>query len=206
MTSNPVRPEPDPPWLPLLRKFLQALEAAIHDPDRGHSIWLIFLADAWFRSQVARIAAIVAPREWESHLVDDVAQEALLLLLRDLRRRFDLGVDRQQVEESFPAWIGSIIDKACREALRQIKRARPDQKPWPEQEPWVDQRRSMEECRRIRELVERLKHPARTIVQLAMSEHTTSEIAEMLNFSEAAVYRHLNRARRWLQNRLDQDL
>src|SRR5687768_12537091 len=93
MTSNPVRPEPDPPWLPLLRKFLQALEAAINDPDRGHSIWLIFLADAWFRSEVKRIAGHVVPPGWQSHLVDlvdEVAQEAMLLLLRELRHRFDL--------------------------------------------------------------------------------------------------------------------
>ncbi|MEX2119299.1 MAG: sigma factor-like helix-turn-helix DNA-binding protein [Pirellulales bacterium] len=205
MTSNPVRPEPDPPWLPLLRKFLQALEAAFNDPDRGHSIWLIFVADAWFRSEVARIAARVVPPGWKSDLIDEVAQQAMLLFLRELRHRFDLGVDRKKVEETFPAWIGSIIENDCREALRRIQRVRADQGAWPLAEPWLDQRRSMEKCRHISELVEKLKHPARAIVQLVILEYEMSEIAEMLNIPERTAYHHFNRARRRLRDQLEKD-
>ena len=86
-------------------------------------VWRLLINDDWYRAQLRRCAEQVvrsggAPQAW----VDDVEQDAVLLLARQLQRTVDLSYDLDRSPDQFGGWIRTIMFRQCREAMRGMRR------------------------------------------------------------------------------------
>jgi RNA polymerase sigma factor (sigma-70 family) len=89
-----------------------------------HDVWRLFIEHPWYQAELHR-AAVRTLRHARLHhqWIDDVTQQAMILLARDLRRSADLHLDRAAAEEHFAGWLGTIIRRHCQQAARSMRRA-----------------------------------------------------------------------------------
>jgi DNA-directed RNA polymerase specialized sigma24 family protein len=106
-------------------QFFRALdEKAPEGTALWHQVWRVLLSHPWYQDELRRAAfRTLRPARLHLQWIDDVKQEAMLLLARDLRHSADLHVDRAAAEEHFAAWLRKIIMRHCQQAARSMRRA-----------------------------------------------------------------------------------
>jgi RNA polymerase sigma factor (sigma-70 family) len=106
-------------WENLRVEFLDA----VRNPNRSRDVWQIFANSEFYREQLSTCAKISlmetgAPKSW----ADDIVQEAMVLLARQLRKRSDLGYQLDRPTKQFASWIRTILFRQCHEAIRSYRR------------------------------------------------------------------------------------
>jgi DNA-directed RNA polymerase specialized sigma24 family protein len=88
-----------------------------------HHVWQTLVCDPWYQQQLFCCARKLLrrsnrPSDW----LEEVQQEAMTILGRQLRLSPDLHVDMTRVHEHFAPWMRWIIYRTCQEALRRLRR------------------------------------------------------------------------------------
>ena len=110
------------PWEPLKQAFLARLQTSTSSSS-ATELWRLFAGDLWFQQQLeARARKTLLARVGRLDWLGDVMHEALLSFARRLAKTPDLRVDLELVDETFPGWIGAILDRECGEAIRWLRR------------------------------------------------------------------------------------
>jgi hypothetical protein len=113
-----------PAWHNLKTKFLRLVKGlrSGHN-DQWENIWRVIVSDPWYQHKLTVCAAKCLSRHGKSgDWLEDVKQEAMLLLARQLAVSPDLHVDIQRAEEHFDPWMRQIIYHHCQEAVRYLGR------------------------------------------------------------------------------------
>ena len=180
------------PWEQLKQAFL----ARLHTPSSASSAtetWRLFADDPWFQQLLeTRARRALLSRAGRLDWLGDVKHEALLALARQLAKTPDLRVNLDLVNQTFPGWIGAIIDRACGDAIRWLARLH---------------RLQAETLEKIADPVDRLaadtridvsvaiglqEEPYRTLLFLSAKGYSIQEIADRLDLTYWETYRRLN--------------
>lgn len=112
-------------WRDLQSRCFAVLEGPL--PEGGvlsHALWRELAAHPCYREELTTTARrVVAEHGAAWDMADDIEQEALLLLARDLRRRPHLSARLGEDAAGFRRWMRAVITHHCREALRALRRA-----------------------------------------------------------------------------------
>lgn len=191
-------------WRDLKDAFLSKLsESQMHEPGLWIEIWRLVIVHPWYQGELSACAERVVrrsgmPDQW----IDEIKHDAMLLLARTLRHAPDLHVDREQVDQKFPGWMGTIVLRDCREALRRMRRAHTRSIPIGDAEVAVDGRSDIELQIDLSMAVDRLEDPERTVVTLFSYDVPVTEIATELNLGYWKTYRILQRGLQQLRELL----
>jgi len=184
----------DGSWKDLYGRWNDSLDEQVGQEPRqpGHwfSIWRMIISHAWFQQEL---------REWagyeirSSRLPDDLAgdleHEVVLMLAGQLARQRDLGMNAEIAEQTFPAYMGTIVRNCCRQATRKLRRQflRNGVLPAPQNvADRIGQRQSQVE---LSMEIEELDDPQRTILLLKMKGMTLKEIALQMQMNYSKVCR-----------------
>lgn len=138
-----------------------------------------------------RVFAICVGMLGNIHDAEDIAQQALLKGFRE--------IDQLRDSDQFGAWIGRIARNLCVDFLRRRKR---EQKAFAERE--AASEGGSKEYPTLEEALARLPRRYRVALMLYYFDgHSTENIAETLQISEAAVYARISRARKRLRKLLE---
>jgi RNA polymerase sigma factor (sigma-70 family) len=168
----------------LRHQLLHLLDASPpSSPDGWTEIWNAFVENPWYRGRVAFLTRSIlvkgnAPLSWS----DDIQQDAILLLARDLRERRDLGLNRARPEAEFEGWINTIISHHIRQALRRMRRTTKGVGLVESMEP-VQTHVDMEARFDLEQAVEQLADPDKTIIRLFSHGYSIVEIAHSLHLT-----------------------
>jgi RNA polymerase sigma factor (sigma-70 family) len=194
----------------LLKKYLQALKHLKRTPTGGATkagskkLWRLFVEHPWFGRELpncARHALKVssAPAQW----LDDVQQDAVMLLGKTLRRRPDLHMRPPITAGAFAGLLRTIISHDCQRSIRKMRRMH-----LPTAE--LQEEDSMEDLRPMREVfidvsmaMKQLPILERRVLMLYSYGYKTVEIAAELGLSVATAHRIKHRAFRHLQDILE---
>jgi hypothetical protein len=156
-------------------------------------LWRAMIDNPWFQHELDRAAAMAllsvqAPLAWSG----DVRNHALLLLRAELGGSLNMKLDERRAQQSFAAWLRSVLRHVCQRAVRyQLRQARPH----------ADL--TAAESARPADLallvdvalaIDALDEPARAILSLMMDGHSLSKAAEMLGLTRKAARRAHDKA------------
>jgi RNA polymerase sigma factor (sigma-70 family) len=111
-----------PTWQDLKEQYLTSLERGADWLD----LWQLFVEHPWYQAELQAIGERLVRRQSGFQIsVDDVKQDAMMLLARKLRSSPDMHLDPERIDHSFPGWLATIIRRDCQEALRHIRRPQP---------------------------------------------------------------------------------
>jgi RNA polymerase sigma factor (sigma-70 family) len=103
----------------LREQFFAALDRPGDRSGRWPEIWRLIVEHPWYQAELTRTARrLVWRRRAPPDLADDIVQDAVLLLARELEHAVDLNVDRTLAESHFSGWLAKIIRRDCQQALR----------------------------------------------------------------------------------------
>ena len=167
-------------------------------------IWRLFADDCWFQGLLeARARRALALRGARLAWLGDVMHEALLLLARRLAAKTpDLRVGRQRVDETFPAWIGTIVERSCGEAIQWLTRLDRLHRDLLESIPDSRAEQSFDALFDIDWAIGEQQEPERTMLHLKAGGCSIAEIAAQLDMTYWEVYRRLKAATARLQRQL----
>lgn len=165
--------------------------------DRAVLVWRFVAGHPCFHRELERRARrALHAAHFAPHWCDDVKQEAVLALLRDIRREAVRG--RLLPNFNFTGWLCCVTKRNCQKAIWQIGR-RPTQ-PFDVRE--LPDRRMGWQAREDRldldAAMATLTDTEREAFSLYMQGLETNAIAERLQQSPQRIYRALRRARRRL--------
>jgi RNA polymerase sigma factor (sigma-70 family) len=195
-----------PAWYALMRKFLKLADPRANRARAAYQIWRMFLRNPWFQALLKRQARrLTRRRTSRHHLAEDAQGEAMLVLSKRLRKRPDLGVERERIEKTFPGWIARIAERLCKQALRAIRAVGrlPPERFRAEAVDDGEQERS-ERRLDLRLAISQLKEPEQSIMRLLCSSEQPSlhEIARRLRISYDVAVAARDRAKQLLKKRL----
>ena len=175
------------PWEPLKDRFLAWLQSHACSPGSPASVsevWEMFVTDPWFVRRLrikSRIA--VAAGQLGEECVDDVFQEVVLLLRRQIEHTPDLHVNLEVIDRTFPAWISTRMAHACRDVVAQWKIL--DQLEPEAQRELLDLRRRRDVDAQIDFGAALLKLPVKTraVLELYAKGLSLSEVAEQIGMT-----------------------
>ena len=195
-------PSSPPPWYDLANNFAAiALRSAEGQAD-WLAIWRVLLEDAWFRAEIGTHAfTIILSKQLPGHWLEDVEHDAMLILARELRKAADLYVDPKRLDE-FGAWLGTIIDNACLEAVRTPRRRRSKRRKLQQAEEVIDPNSLEHHYVDLPAAIAKLNEPTRSIMGLYKEGFRLVKIAEML----ALPYETVRREKRKGVRQLREDL
>lgn len=190
------------PWEPLKQAFLARLQTST-TPSSAMEIWRLFADDRWFQALLeTRARRALFLRGARLAWLGDVKHEALLSLARQLAKTPDLRVDLQRVDETFPAWIGMIVERSCGEAIHWLTRLDRLHHALVESIPDPRAEQSFEALFDIDWAIGEQPQPERTMLYLKAGGCSIAEIAARLEMTYWEVYRRLKAATARLQRRL----
>ena len=98
--------------------FFERVESAsADDSELAYDVWLLLIADSWYQQQLDHCARSVARKAGgKSQDVDDLKQQAILVLHQKLQRNPTLNFDTHRARESLDAWMRKIIYNTCCDA------------------------------------------------------------------------------------------
>src|ERR1043166_6976415 len=95
------------PWCGLHRSFVRL---TIPGPADWRTVWGLIVDDYWFQDQLAACAYKLAQRRsGHRESPDDVRQEAMTLLGRQLRKCSNLRIDQDRAALHFAQWMRGIV-------------------------------------------------------------------------------------------------
>jgi RNA polymerase sigma factor (sigma-70 family) len=159
--------------------------------DRSHRwlvIWRIFVEHPWYQAELDRAASrLVWKAQAPSDLIDDIQQDAMLLLGRHLQKSADLNVDRALAAEHFSGWLGAIIARDCAQVMRRRSRRRRARRGVRVDEAAVESAPArpamIEELLDLAAAFDTLTDEHREVLLLRLHGLRLAEIAERLNIS-----------------------
>jgi RNA polymerase sigma factor (sigma-70 family) len=164
----------------------------------------VFASDPWYQHELATAARRVVIESGAAlDLVGDVAQEAFLILGRDLRRDGSLNCGQTTDDAGFGRWMRTIIVRQCRQSLRRVGRTGRRETEIHEEDCAVDLIPRLELCLDVYGGVEQLSREERTVVLLHTQGATFHQIAEQLGQPYQTVYSIWRRALEHLRHTLD---
>lgn len=189
-------------WQELKDRFLQLLDSQTPAVD-WRLVWRLLVEHPWYQSQLDYCATWVlrsgkAPHQW----LDDLRQDAILLLARTLRQRPDLGIDRCRANDKFAPWLRTIIVRDCREALRRMRRLHRRETALPQQPPTVDRRQQLDVQIDLSMAIDALANPDRTLVSMYLHGYSVKEIARRLQRNYGSTNYELRRVMAGFQERV----
>jgi RNA polymerase sigma factor (sigma-70 family) len=126
--------------------------------------------------------------------LDDITQQAMLLLARDLRHAADLHLDRAAAQDHFAGWLRKIIARHCQQAARSMRRA---QRRAGLQQPAVLAASSRlfptDSILDITMAIGKLPNESRRVLLLRLRGCGIAEIARRLHRSQTEIHRALAR-------------
>ena len=191
------------PWEPLLNRFLALIGPTSEPAPLWLDVWQLLLEDDWCRSELRRHAQSVlrVPASRRDQL-DDLEQDAIIVLAQSLKQTPDLHADRSRLADSFPAWLGTILLNCCRMALRV---AYEDEQTSPLTDEPVDPSPppDMDEARlALVKLIDELEEPQHSVLLLASEGYSRRQIAELLGRPYDQVRKSWKRGVEQLKRRL----
>ena len=181
---------PTPPWQELKEAYLARLKnPAASSPAE---LWRLFARDRWFQGQLeARARKALWARVGRLDWLDDVKHEALLILAKKLAKTPDLRVKLEIVDRTFPAWIGAILERACGEAIRQLRRIHRLQ--LGALDSIADERtENLDERIDLWLALDQQPEPYRTVLLLSAQGRSIQEIADQLKLTYWETYARLH--------------
>lgn len=175
---------------------------AVRNPDGSRDVWQIFANSEFYREQLSACAKISlmetgAPKSW----ADDIVQEAMILLARQLRRRSDLGYQLGRPPEQFASWFRTILFRQCHETIRSYRRKHGRDLPLElasvSLPPEV-----IEQKLDVRAAIKSLDEPHRTIMFMSYNDLSLREIADCLQITYDKVRNARKQGRAILRLRL----
>ncbi len=191
-------------WQDLRDRFLdKCYKEDATGTSRWLEIWHLLSQHLWFRENLAATARSVlrrsgCPGEWQQ----DIEQEASVLLARRLRRMPCLGIDPVQAEQHFAGWMGTIINRDCRDALRRLSRGSRLILPLPEHVLTSEPRVQKEACIDLATALDRLDKQEKYVLVMYSKGFTLQQIADELDQKFWATYRVYHRGLKRLRRLL----
>jgi RNA polymerase sigma factor (sigma-70 family) len=188
-----------PAWRSLRERYLAALALGADWLD----LWRLFLEDAWFQGELQSIAEGLVRRERGAAIsVDDVMQDAQLILARELQHCPDLHLDPQRSDSEFRGWLATIIRHDCQQALRHLRRPQVATSDAINDDAVPGKESNLAARIDLSLSLDRLPEPQRTIVTLHTKGWEISETAAELELSYWKVRRLLNEGLRQMAEQL----
>jgi RNA polymerase sigma factor (sigma-70 family) len=107
----------------LREQFFAALDQPGDRSNRWLVIWRIFVEHPWYQAELHRAASrLVRKAQAPIDLIEDIQQDAMLLLGRHLQTTAGLNVDRALADELFAGWLAAIIARDCAQVMRRRRR------------------------------------------------------------------------------------
>lgn len=190
------------PWEGLKRAFLARLLDST-SPASAKELWRLFADDPWFQDLLDRRARrTLAVRGLRLGWLGDVKHEALLALARRLVKTPDLRVDRERVDETFPAWIGVIVERSCGEAIHWLTQLEQLHRVMLEDIAAPPEGQPLDAAIDLELAIGEQPEPERTMLHLKAMGFSVPEIAERLEMTYWETYRRLHAAAARLERRL----
>ena len=190
------------PWEGLKRAFLARLLDATSLAS-AKELWRLFADDPWFRDLLDRRARrTLAVRHLRLAWLGDLKHEALLALARRLAKTPDMRVDLERVDETFPAWIGVIVERACGDAIHWLTELDRLHRVMLEDVAAPPERQSLDAVIDMELAIGEQPEPERTMLHLKSMGCSVPEIAERLEMTYWEAYRRLHAAAARLERRL----
>jgi len=177
-------------WYDLLERFLDLVRSGDDRPELWLEIWTLFVDDSWFQETLTTAARRALrncsrPSGW----LEDVEQDAIMILGNKLQQSPDLHVDLRRVDEKFPAWISTIVHNACRQSVRHLRILQRERLVLREEEAHSSRADQLGLHLDVWRAIDALHEPDRTIVQLYMADWNFRRIAHALEMEYFVVYR-----------------
>lgn len=172
----------------LKRKFLDTLDAPAGETP-WLQCWRLLIEHPWYQVQLDICAKRALRVRAQSDLLDDVKQDAMLLMARNLQRASDLRVDRSRVNEHFPGWMATIILHDCRQAVRALRRHQRPSVQLHDYDVAIEPSWTMDALIDLSLGTFQLNDRQRTVVELQLKGKPIREIAADLGLSYWQVYR-----------------
>ena len=166
----------------LTRLRMEFLDLVNH-PASWTEVWQFLVDSDVYQDQLGRCARFAlhaggAPKEWQ----DDIRQDALLLLARQLQRSTDLGYDADRPASEFGGWLRTILTRQSREAIRCMRR-RHQRDSVLEESGANEIELTLDAAIDMRQAIDQLCEPDRTIMFLSQSGWSLQEIADKLGMT-----------------------
>lgn len=193
-----------PPWQDLRDTFLRALPGnGAQPPEAGLMTWRLLVTHPWFLAQLTSCAERVlkrsgAPIEWQV----DIEQHVILLLAQKLQQKPDLGVDPSLAERHFTGWLGTIITRDCRQALRRLQRLHRPSAELVEQCTAIDDRAWREIRVDLNLAIAQMDALDRIVMTSWLKGHSIQQISVQLKRSYGRTYRSFTRGMKTLRRML----
>jgi RNA polymerase sigma factor (sigma-70 family) len=163
----------------LRRQFIATLRDA---PISWWGVWTLLVQHECYQALLDQYARWLiyqhnTPREW----LDDVKQDAILILASKLRRTPNLHYNSDRPASSFTPWLRAVVRSHCQDAIRGLRSYSARQLPLlsdpPEKLSAVDQRIDLHSAMLLASARER------AALSLFAQGYTDSEIAQLLNLT-----------------------
>jgi len=177
-------------WHDLRETFVDLVGTGYDRPELWLEIWTRFVEDPWFQ-ELLTAAARRALRNCSrpSGWLEDVEQDAVIILGNKLRQSPDLHVDIRRVAEKFPSWISTIIHNACRQSVRHLRILQRERLTLRADEAHSSHADQPGLHLDVWCAIDALDEPDRTIVQLYVANWNFQRIADALEMDYFVVYR-----------------
>lgn len=165
-------------------------------------IWIQLYRDSWFRRKLNQSAIrvlhkLALPLGWKQ----DVTQEALLILARQLQRNRTLGYDSHRGQLS--SFLSTVIYRSCLKSVRALNGPRHHSLEKVSNEPFFESTPQVQESLDLHDCIERLDEPERSIVEQIIKGKSVPEIARGMNRSPRTIYRRMEEAKRHIRKQLE---
>lgn len=169
----------DEVWQEFRSEFIET----VRQPCGWFKVWHLFVNNDLYCRQLSKCAKIslketAAPLDW----ADDVASEAMLLMVRNLRKRRDLGYQLDRPPEQFARWLRTILFRQCREAIRTLRRRHGRDLPL-NHDPVGQSAVAIEEELDVRAAIKKLEEPYRTVVSMKHNGLSLRQITDRVEMT-----------------------
>lgn len=159
----------------------------------GQQMWRLVVAHPWYQLQLKSISRWVAHGQTGNFSIEDLQQEAILLLARTFQRHPDLRFDSNQTPAHFARWMRKIIRRDCLQALRKLRRTSREtglnETCWMMETPFPP-----EWMVSLKEGLDLLPRQEQYVVQHFLLGHSLRETAEILGIGSTTAHRYFQSA------------
>lgn len=175
-------------WARLKRVFGKQEESHCEAVEAQES-WLVWLEDPWCQAEVrtrTRRALVRSrlPLEWQG----EIENQALLILVKTFVRRAERHVREQLEDARLSAWLAVVIERACLQALRRLRRLYRAELQLSSIDVPCGRCASRDLRIDLAVAVDQLQEPSRSVVLLREKGYSLSETAELLGLSYKQTY------------------
>lgn len=170
-------------WERLGRVFGRS-EPSADKAVREQETWLVWLEDPWCRAEVRTRTHHVLercrlPLEWQG----EIENQTLLILVTTFTRRAERHVRQELAEDRLAAWLAVVIERACLQAVRRLRRLYRREVQLSSIEAPCAACANKDLRVDVAVAMDHLNEPGRSIILLREKGYSLLEIAELLGLS-----------------------